>query len=81
MPRSLDVKGSWEECRYVSSWYLRRYWRDCHYLVWAYRRGCREDAAAVRNDFRQWWAPVENRLLMFAALAVATLVGVLISLL
>ena len=82
MPRPLDeLKGSWEERLHVVSWYLRSYWRDRHRLVWSYRRGCRDDAEAVLHDLRQWWGPVENRVFTFAAVAVAALLGALISLL
>ena len=84
MSRSLDeLKGSWDERQQVISWHLRSYWSDRHHLVWAYGRGCRDDAQAVLHDLRQWWRPVENRVVTFAAVAVAVavLLGALISLL
>jgi len=82
MPRLLDeLKGSWDERQHVISWYLRSYWSDRHHLVWTYRRGCRADAEAVLHDLGQWWGPVENRVISFAAIAVAALLGALISLL
>jgi len=80
MSRSLDeLKGSWDERQQVISWHLRSYWSDRHHLVWSYRRGCRDDAQAVLHDLRQWWRPVENRVFTFAAIAVAALLGALIS--
>ena len=82
MPRLLDeLKGSWDERWQVISWHLRSYWSHRHGLVWAYRRGCRDDAQAILRDLRQWWRPVENRVFTVAAIAVATLLGALISLL
>jgi hypothetical protein len=82
MLRSVDeLKGSWDERWPVVSWHLRSYWSHRHHLVWAYRRGCLDDAQAILHDLRQWWGPVENRVVTLAAIAVAALLGALISLL
>ena len=79
MSRSLDeLKGSWDERQQVISWHLRSYWSDRHHLVLAYQRG--DDAQAILHDLRQWWRPVENRVVTFAAVAVAVVLGALISL-
>lgn len=74
------IMGGWQGRQHVLLWHLRRYWNDRQRVVWLYRRGCREDAAVMLRDLREWWTPGQNRVITVMAVAGAVIVGVLIGL-